>query len=117
LARTNFEKADLIVVVGFSFAEADVYISRMLSKSMQMNSTQKVIISDPDAAIGDKIRRKLKLSIPKFDINRVILMDGDCAKLLPKFLGSEFFKARRHKREKKPREYIERQASGVRLKH
>lgn len=34
-ARDSFEKADLIMVVGFSFAEADLYISRMLSKSMQ----------------------------------------------------------------------------------
>ena len=39
-ATISFEKAQLIVVVGFSFAEADIYISRMLSKSMQSSPNQ-----------------------------------------------------------------------------
>lgn len=34
-ADESFSKSDLIVVVGFSFADADLYISRMLSKAMQ----------------------------------------------------------------------------------
>ena len=43
-ADEAFKSAKTIVVVGFSFAEADLYISRMLSKSMQTSKEQKLLI-------------------------------------------------------------------------
>jgi NAD-dependent SIR2 family protein deacetylase len=86
-ANNAFASADLIAVVGFSFAEADVYISRMLSKSMQVNENQQLLIVDPSTEVVNRIRRKFKASIPDFDSNRIVRMSGDCADLLPKFLG------------------------------
>src|SRR6266446_4892660 len=94
-AESAFEKSDIIVVVGFSFAEADVYISRMLSKSMQTSTKQKVIVADPDYTVVDRLRLKFKASIPNFDPGRIIKMTGDCADLLPKFLKGELKAATR----------------------
>ena len=92
-AKTAFDAADVIVVVGFSFAEADAHISRMLSKSVQTKSGQKLLIVDPDHRVVHKVRRKFKASIPNFDVSRIIHLSGDCAEGLPKFLSGELAKA------------------------
>lgn len=88
-AGDAFDSADVIVVVGFSFADADVYISRMLSKAMQTKGQQRLIIVDPDQDIVSRVRRKFKASIPNFDENRIMRLASDCAESLPKFLGGE----------------------------
>lgn len=89
-AQDNFSKADLIVVVGFSFAEADMYISRMLTKSMQRNEKVRVIVFDPDFDVVQKLRRQLSLRITDFDQGRIIQVHGDCSITLPKFLSGEY---------------------------
>lgn len=90
-AADVFGSASLIVVVGFSFAEADVYISRMVSKSMQTNKNQKMLIVDPSKSVAERVRRKFEASIPKFTPSRIMHLTGDCADKLPKFLTGEFF--------------------------
>jgi len=92
LATKAFENADIIVVVGYSFAEADLYISRMLTKSMQSKPDQKLLLVDPDESIVTKVRKKFEVSIHKFDPKRIIKISGDCAKELPKFLAGELYK-------------------------
>lgn len=91
-ASEAFGKADLIVVVGFSFAEADLYISRLLSKSMQEKDTQKLLIVDPDRRVAEKVQRKFKASIPNFDTDRILKIAGDCAETLTKFLAGDLLK-------------------------
>lgn len=85
-AQDVFNKADLIVVVGFSFADADMYISRMLTKSMQINKNAKIVLFDPDYLVAKKLRNQLSLRITDFDKKRVIRVPGDCATTLPEFL-------------------------------
>jgi len=92
-AKAAFDNTDLIVIVGFSFAEADVYISRMLSKSMQTRTDQKLLVVDPDPRVVEKVRRKFKASIPNFDATGIIRMVGECSDVLPKFLSGELLKA------------------------
>lgn len=92
VATSAFSTADVIVVVGFSFADADLYLSKMLSKAMQLSPSRTVIIVDPDTKVHAKERRKLEATIPKFDNSRVILLRGDCAAELPKFLRGELLK-------------------------
>jgi hypothetical protein len=94
-AEASFDKANFIVVVGFSFAEADVYISRMLSKSMQTSSKQRLLTVDPDNRIVERVRRKFEASIPNFDATRIIRMTGDCADLLPRFLSGKLISEKR----------------------
>jgi NAD-dependent SIR2 family protein deacetylase len=92
-AKIAFEVSDLIVVVGFSFADADIYISRMLSKSMQTKPDQKLLVVDPDNHVVEKVRRKFKASIPNFDAARIIRMTGDCSDVLPKFLTGQLLRS------------------------
>jgi NAD-dependent SIR2 family protein deacetylase len=85
-AAKTFEKSDVIVVVGFSFAEADVYITRMVSKSMQTSNKQRLVIIDPDNQVTEKVRRRFKSSVSNFDLARIISVSGNCAEMLPKLL-------------------------------
>ena len=89
-AATAFETADVIVVVGFSFADADLYISRMVSKAMQKKNKIKMIMLDPDWSVSARIRRKFSARIPNFDEKRIIELRGDCIETLPAFLKGEY---------------------------
>ena len=89
-AATCFEKATLIVVVGFSFSDADVYISRMLIKAMQESAKTRIAVVDPDSSVTERIRRKFKAQIPDLDAeNRIIKIQSDCSDILPQFLAGE----------------------------
>ena len=88
-ADNCFSRGDVIVVVGFSFADADLYISRMISKAIQENDNSKVVLFDPDVSVLKKIRSKFKARIPGFDCSRIIGVFDDCAETLPKFLSGE----------------------------
>jgi NAD-dependent SIR2 family protein deacetylase len=108
-AQHAFEQADAIVVVGYSFAEADIYIPRMLSKSMQTKPRQKLIIVDPDARIASRVKRKFKASIPGFDSTRIIRATISCVEFMPNFLRGDYFsseavivKASNGRKSKKP---------------
>jgi len=89
-AQKGFEAAQAIIVVGFSFAEADVYISRMLSKSMQTNPDQRLVVIDPDQAVAYRVQRKFKSSVPNFDVQRIIRLAEDCSIALPKLLAGSY---------------------------
>jgi hypothetical protein len=43
-AQNFFNYSDVIIVVSFSFADADMYISRMITKSMQLKKDVKLLI-------------------------------------------------------------------------
>jgi len=88
-----FEKSDLIIVVGFSFADADLYISRMISKAMQASEQTNLVVFDPDTRVAERVRRKFSVRIPNFDANRVLWVRGDCSDTLPKFLSGAFREA------------------------
>lgn len=91
-AANYFENATLIVAVGFSFADADQYITRMISKALQASSNAKLIIIDPIIDVVSKVQEKFSSQIPNFDSqNRIIRLQGDCSELLPKFLKGGFF--------------------------
>lgn len=85
-AQRAFDNADVIVVVGFSFADADLYLSRIVTKAMQNHPHRKVVVFDPDKSITERLRRQLTWRIDGFDERRVISVSGDCAELLPEFL-------------------------------
>ena len=88
-ATKCFAQADIIAVVGFSFADADLYISRMVSKAIQANDSAKVVLFDPDPEVVEKVRSKFKARIPDFDGSRILRVFGDCAETLPKFLSGK----------------------------
>lgn len=91
-ASSSFEKATLIVAVGFSFADADQYIARMISKALQASNKTKLVIIDPEYEVSRRVREKFGAQIPGFDAsNRIVRLQGDCSKVLPSFLEGEYF--------------------------
>ena len=70
-----------------------MYISRMITKSMQLNSKVRLVVFDPDSGVVQKLRRQLSLRIPKFQQERVIRVSGDCAETLPDFLSGKLREA------------------------
>ncbi|QEG36807.1 SIR2 family NAD-dependent protein deacylase [Bythopirellula goksoeyrii] len=90
-SASSFGDVDLIVVVGFSFADADLYISRMVSKAMQANPNTKMLIFDPMIGVVQKVREKFSVRIPDFDSSsRILSVCGDCSKTLPRFLSGAY---------------------------
>ena len=93
-AARCFESASLIVAVGFSFADADQYIARMISKSLQASQDVRLVIIDPAPEVAERVRRKFGAQIPGFDSwNRIIKLQGDCAEVLPLFLKGDLFES------------------------
>ncbi|MCY3912852.1 MAG: SIR2 family protein [Chloroflexi bacterium] len=89
-ATRAFAGKSLIVVVGFSFSEADLYISRMVSKAMQESNDTRMLIIDPDSGVIEKVRRRFETQIPGFrGRDRILKISGDCATMLPQFLDGE----------------------------
>lgn len=88
-AASAFECAGIIVVVGFSFADADMHITRMVSKSLQRSANQKLVVVDPSPQVVQKLRRKFRASIPNFDPKRIVQVCGDSSLLLPKLLSDD----------------------------
>ena len=64
-AYSAFHDADMIIAVGFSFADADRHISRLISKSMQVNKDQLLVVFDIDGEVASRVRKRLESSIPK----------------------------------------------------
>ena len=100
-AASAFSESDIIVVVGFSFADADAYISRMLSKAMQASEKNRLVVFDPDAEVVEKVHRKFSLRIPAFDKNRILGVRGDCAKELPAFLSGKLYTKQKPKKSRR----------------
>lgn len=88
-AEQAFNNADLVVAIGFSFADADLYISRMISKALQAKPAQQLIIVDPSSDVADRVQRRLTRATPGFSAERVRRIPGDCAELVPRFLSGE----------------------------
>jgi NAD-dependent SIR2 family protein deacetylase len=47
-ARERIENAEYLIVIGYSFAEADTYITKIIARSMSMNNNQKMIVVNTD---------------------------------------------------------------------
>lgn len=93
-AANSFESASLIIAVGFSFADADQYIARMISKALQASNEAKLVIIDPAPEVAERVRQKFGAQIPSFDsMNRIIKLQGDCCEVLPRFLRGEYYES------------------------
>lgn len=91
IANERLSNAAVLAVVGFSFAEADMYISRMVSRWMQSDINRRLVIFDPNVSVADKMRKQCALRIAEFDDSRVVWKGGDSAENIPKFLSGQLF--------------------------
>jgi NAD-dependent SIR2 family protein deacetylase len=85
-ARENLERADIILVVGYSFSDADTYLNKIIEKSMSFNAKQRVIVCDLSANVVQKLRRQYAARISGFQPERILAAFGSAEKVLPEIL-------------------------------
>jgi len=87
-ARQRIDEADYLVVVGYSFSEADTYITKIISRAMSRNQKQKMIVVNSDAGLVRRLRKQYNARIVHFDDTRIMQVCEECDKVLPTLLTS-----------------------------
>lgn len=92
-AKEKIEKADYLIVIGYSFAEADTYITKIIARSMSRNNEQKMIVVNTDPNLVATLRNRFEAQIKGFYPERIIRVcessDTAMNKLLNKFVISD----------------------------
>jgi len=102
-ARQSIEEADYLIIVGFSFSEADTYITKIISRSMSMKDSQKMIIVNTNPNLVPTLRERFSAHIDGFDEKRILKACGSCEEILPKILNSMLGKKSPKKKTKSTR--------------
>lgn len=87
-ASEAFDKADYLIVVGYSFSGTDTYISKMIQKSMTTNKNQKILIIDTNPNLAKTLRDAYSLDIKNSDETCVLQACASCDEILPRVLQS-----------------------------
>lgn len=86
LARLRIENAEYLIVIGYSFSDADNYITKIVSRSMSMKQEQKMIVVTTNQKLVSSLRSKFSVNIEKFDESRIIEVCKSCEQILPQIL-------------------------------
>ncbi|HUT90070.1 MAG TPA: SIR2 family protein [Thermoguttaceae bacterium] len=86
-ARLRIETSSLIIVVGFSFAEGDAYLNKIVERSMGISRDQTIVVCDRNRALADALRRRYAARIDRFDEARILAATGSAEKVLPQVLS------------------------------
>lgn len=86
-ARETIEKSRVLVVVGYSFSEADTYINKILERSMTVNDRQVMVICDPNSTLAPSLRARFTARVDGFDQGRIMHAIGSAEKVLPQVLS------------------------------
>jgi len=87
-ASQSIEEADYLIIVGYSFSEADTYITKIISRSMSMKENQKMIIVNTNSILVPTLRDRFSAHIDGFDEKRIINVCESSEKILPDILKS-----------------------------
>ena len=87
-ARISIEQAKYLIVVGYSFSEADTYITKIISRSMSINSDQKMLIINTNPDLVTLLRERFSARIKDFDKNRILKSCKNSDESLPEILTS-----------------------------
>ena len=87
-ARQAIDEADYLIIVGYSFSEADTYITKIISRSMSIKNRQKMIIVNTNPNLVPTLRERFSAHIDGFDKKRVLKVCKSCDETLPEILGS-----------------------------
>jgi thiamine pyrophosphate-dependent acetolactate synthase large subunit-like protein len=83
--RRVLEQAKVFVIIGYSFADTDDYIAKMLVQAVGQDPKKSVIIIDIDAKTIDKCKSFIKSHVNGFDEKKCFFpLQGDAAELVPK---------------------------------
>jgi NAD-dependent SIR2 family protein deacetylase len=85
--RKILEQAKVFVIIGYSFADTDDYIAKMLVQAVGQDPKKNVIIVDIDAKTIDKCKSFIKLHVDAFDEKKSFFpLQGDAAEFVPKVI-------------------------------
>ncbi len=87
-ARQTIEEARYLIVVGYSFSEADTYITKIISRSMSMNNSQKMIIVNTNQNLVPTLRERFSSHIDGFDTRRILSARKNAEEVLPEIVKS-----------------------------
>jgi len=87
-ASQSIEEADYLIIVGYSFAEADTYITKIISISMSLKENQKMIIVNTDPNLVPTLRDRFSAHIDGFNEKRILKACESSEKILPDILRS-----------------------------
>jgi NAD-dependent SIR2 family protein deacetylase len=85
-ARERIEQARYIVVIGYSFSEADTYINKIIERSMTQHDEQRIIVCDPNVNLVRILRDRFAARIDGFDTRRILAATGSSDKIVPQVL-------------------------------
>lgn len=87
--RKILDQARLFVIIGYSFADADDYIAKMLVKAVGQNPNKKVIIINMDEKAINRCQDFIRLHVGAVDEKKSIFrLKGDGLELVPKVINS-----------------------------
>ena len=84
-ARKLIHEDDLILAIGFSFADADSYVTKMVSRSIAEHSQQMVVV-EQNPELAYLLRKKFGAHILDSPGSRVLNAPGNCVGVLPTVL-------------------------------
>lgn len=87
-AQRWIQLARIIMVVGYSFSEADTYITKMVSRSLAMNAEQRLVVFDTNASLVPLMRERMSAHIEGFDDRRIVQVAGSCEETVPNVIES-----------------------------
>lgn len=87
-ARQRIEEAKYLIVIGYSFSDADTYLTKIISRSMSINEDQKMIIVNTDYNLVPTLRDRYSAHIERFDERRILNACGKAEEILSKILSS-----------------------------
>lgn len=86
-AQDKFNRAKLIIFVGYSFSDSDDYITKMLTNTLRSNQKVYLMIINKSRETIQKLKNIIKLHIENYNQDeQLIPIIGDANKLLPKIL-------------------------------
>jgi hypothetical protein len=86
-ARERIEQARYLVVIGYSFSEADTYINKIIERSMTQNEKQRIIVCDPNFKLVRSLRERFAARIDGFDTRRILAAIGSADEIVPQVLS------------------------------
>lgn len=105
-APSALEDSKVIVAVGYSFSDADAYITNMVTRAMASNADRQLIIVDPDTSIASRLRGRFKAHIQDFDESRVMVAGADCVEIIPRLCSTLIGKQRKPVRARRLRRAV-----------
>lgn len=87
-ARDKIIEADYIIAVGYSFADADAYISKIISSAMEADRDKEIMIVNKNFDVTKSLQEQYKRQIANFETDRVHHVHGLSQNKVPELVAN-----------------------------